>query len=160
MSDALPFVGVDADTAEQLPALLALTLLLGAVNPDAIYADGLCGKHEIAHDEAAVIDAVAPISLLQDHDDGGSTIEGVGLRAEQSGSATARAGAQIAARAESYLRILKAHAVGSIFSTLNDGGYLLISGHTVGVKAAHGAARKDVGKSLVHFSESFTFLRV
>ena len=46
MSDALPFVGVDADTAEQLPALLALTLLLGAVNPASAKSYGVGGVRQ------------------------------------------------------------------------------------------------------------------
>ena len=76
MPDALP-VALEAEGLEERLALLALELLLGAVDPDRVDAERVCGEHEVAHHERAVVNAREGGLVRQDDQDGGRSVERV-----------------------------------------------------------------------------------
>lgn len=70
-------VALDAEVAEDGAAFLAVELFLGAVYPAGAEAEGMGGEHEVAHDEAAVVEIRAAGTVGQDEDDGGGAVERV-----------------------------------------------------------------------------------
>lgn len=144
MANALPFIGIDAGKFQNFPAFGSFTLLLGTVNPDAVDAESVGCEHEIAHDQTAIIDAVAPICLGKHHDDDGSAIERVARGAEDFGIHAADALTDFRIRHHQHLGMLVTHTVGGKLSTFDNLGDLRLGRKAVGVEAANRTARKDV----------------